>query len=215
MKLKTVSLVLSLVLCASPALAVTVIDTYPSWTGFTTSGWEATAQTFTAPTDNVLSNYKFGIAGRSVDGTLDFSIFAWSGVGQVGPALYSVTTPWTTAGGDILISGINLALTTGSLYGAVIDLGSYGGSSVHYESDAYSGGHGFWGYDGVTWTEFSGLDHQFRAEFGADAVVPEPGTVLLLGSGLAGLAARFGWAHHRLRRRSGQAWRRKQLVAGK
>jgi len=188
MKWRIIGFSLSFALFANSALANTTIDTYPSWNGNITSGWTFTAQTFTAPSDNVLLDYQFGITPRSVDSTLNFSIYEWSGSGQVGLALYSAVLPWTTTSTDILVSGINLLLTTGNLYGAVIDLQGYSSQSVHYESNAYPGGNGFWSVNGVSWNNFPDLDHQFRANFGSGASVPEPATMLLMGVGLAGLA---------------------------
>lgn len=189
MKLKPFCLVF-VVLLATPALATTVIDTYPSWDGNVTVGWLATAQTFTAPADNVLLNYKFAVAPRSGNGNVNFSIYNWGG-GPVGVPLYSAVLPWTTVGGDVLVSGINLALTTGNLYGADIDLLGYSGASVHFTGNNPYGGGGGWWWDGSSWFNytFDGLDHKFRAEFEGRPVVPEPATLLLLGSSLAGLAA--------------------------
>jgi hypothetical protein len=187
-KLKLIGLMLGFVLFASPALATTIIDTYPSWDGFTSSGYNNAAQSFTAPTDNVLLSYQFGIAPRSSDGTLSFSIYNWFGGGPAGSALYGGSLPWTTASTDILVSGIGLTLTTGNQYGAVIDYLGYSGLQVHHLSiDAYSGGNAFFSF-----SSFPEFDLEFRAEFGGTPAVPEPATLLLLGAGLAGLAA-WGW----------------------
>lgn len=173
---------LNFVLFASPALANTIIDTYPSWTGFISLGHTNSAQSFTAPTDNVLLSYQFGIEPRSSDGTLSFSIYNWVGGGPAGSALYSGSLPWTTASTDILVSGIGLTLTTGNEYGAFIDYLGYQGIQVHFLNDAYSGGNA-----SFSSSNFPGYDHQFRAVFGGTAAVPEPATLLLVGAGLAGL----------------------------
>jgi hypothetical protein len=174
MKRNMVALVITVVFLASTALANTVIDTYPDWTGDFTGGWTAMTQTFTVPTDNVLVSFMFGIEPRSWDGNLTFSIYNWDGWRPVGTALFSVTLPWTASTNDILVPGINLALTTGNLYGAVIDLQGCDLNSVHYESNYYTGGNGFWTHDITTWPndDTSDLGLQFRAEFETAGPVP-------------------------------------------
>lgn len=169
--------------------AITVIDTYPGWSGNSTGGWEATAQTFTVPlTDSTLDSWQFGLHGRSAPSALTFSIFQWLGTSTVGPALFSTSVAWGTSDSDPLVP-INLSLAPGGLYGAVFTLPD-GSPSVHWENDFYPGGHGFWGYDGVNWTEFAGLDHKFRATFGGGTTpVPDSGaTVSFVAFGLTGLA---------------------------
>jgi hypothetical protein len=182
-----------LFLVAGPAHAL-IINTYPDFTGDITSGWRGTAQTITAPLENVLLNYRFAVAPRSEPGFLTFSVFAWGPSGPSGPALYSSNVAWST-GGDVDITGINLALNTGSLYGMAVDLQGYGGQSVHYNANqaSYTGGNGWWTMDvSGNWNNFSGLNHKFRAEFGSSSVVPEPASILLLATaGVGGMLTRL------------------------
>jgi len=177
MKRNILVLAITVVLLAGTALADTFIDTYSDWTGdFTEGNWIATAQTFRAPADNVLVSFRLGIQPRSVDGNLIFSIYAWEGMGPVGMALYSTTLPWNKDTNEILIPGIRLTLTTGTLYGAIIDLQVPKLNSVHWESDCYTGGNAFWTMDMTTWQNFdNSLDLQFNAEF--ETVSPSPVTI--------------------------------------
>ena len=182
-------LILLITLIASHAWANTVIDTYPSYDGGQTNGYNYVAQTFTAPVDNTLLNYQFEIAPRNSNGTLEFSIYNWAGNTQAGPALYSVNLPWTSAGGTELLSSINLPLTTGNQYVAVINLLGYSNTSVYYDHiNTYSGGNGLWSYDGTIWTNYPQLSTEFRAEFGSSATpTPIPAAAWLMVSGLMGL----------------------------
>ena len=101
---------------------------------------------------------------------------------------------WPAAGGDVTVSGINLPLIVGGLYGATVDFVPYSGPSVHYiSSDVYPGGNGLWSFDGVSWTGFSDLDTAFRAEFGSTSV-PEPSTFMI--AAVATLSA-FGYRRFR------------------
>lgn len=185
MKRNMVVLIIAIVLSASSVLASTFIDTYISPTGSVTDNYTGIAQTFVAPADNVLESFTFGIAPRSVNGSLSFSIYEWSGQSPAGTALYSVAVDWPIVTSDIHVSGINLILTTGGLYAAVIDLQGYNLNSVHYvESDLYAGGNGFWTRDLTQWIGIPEYDLLFQAEFTAkmpdpDPPVPEPSFVTI------------------------------------
>jgi hypothetical protein len=167
--------------CSFPALANTVIDTYPSWDSARTNGWALTAQSFTVPLiDNVLDNWTFNLSPGGT--SYRFSVVNISGgLPDTDSPLFAVTEPWS--GGDQLISNINLRLTSGSQYAAVIDFLGYTGLSVAYDAlDAYAGGNGMWANTVQAWQVFQLADHEFRAEF-----VPEPASFALLALGLAGL----------------------------
>ncbi|MCG3127322.1 MAG: hypothetical protein CHACPFDD_02180 [Phycisphaerae bacterium] len=160
------------------AAANTIIDTYPDWDGNVTNGWLKIAQTVTVPADNVLDNWKFALNPPGGQNTILFEIYEWdNSVGPIGPVLYSSIEAWPAAGGDVLVDNINLPLTTGNLYGAIVDLQGYAGQSVHFQVNqfSYTGGDASW-FDGATWNFLnSGWNTKFRAEF-----TPEPATLLTL-----------------------------------
>jgi hypothetical protein len=165
------------------ALGQVVYETFSTDSGGITSGHLATAQTFTVPTSApVLSNYTFALAPRTEGGAVSFSIFAWTSNGPTGNALFTSTLNWPSAGGNVTVSGVNLALVPDALYGAYFDLLGYSGNSVRYTSTStFNLGNAWWGSPGQL-TDFPSLDHLFRAEFTA---VPEPATWCLVPAGLA------------------------------
>lgn len=187
MKRAVIGFAMGLAFYATSASALTIIDTYPSSSGWQTSGWGATAQSFTVPVvDNVLSDWTFNLAGSGTN--YKFSIVQMTGgLPDINQSLYTVTNPWSV--GDQNINGINLSLTSGTQYAAVIDFLGYAGSSVEFGPDTYAGGNGFWGFTNSNgWTNFSGLDHIFQASFVSGGNnVPEPASLALLGLGIAGI----------------------------
>jgi len=166
------------------------INTEPSWDGNITSGWLAQAQTFEAPSADcsVLSDWEFKLAGRTSPGQVTFNIYQWSASGPVGNALYSQTLDWGTTDQLFDVTGINLVLTPGQLYGAHIDLQGYSGQSVYYNFNqtGYPGHDGWWyNPDLGGWNDIGGTNQYFMADFTS---VPEPGSIVLLGSSLLGVA---------------------------
>ena len=154
---------------ATPVKADTIIDTFGG-SNNTASGWTATAQTITAPADNVLKSYRWNLAARSVPGDVRFAVYEWAGNGPNGAPLYETTLPWS-AEGDYEKTAIDLSLVEGVLYGMVIDLLGYEGFNVRYTQNSYPGGNGLFTFDlNGDWTNFASLDHQFRAEFGPEVI---------------------------------------------
>lgn len=178
------------VMAASSASALTIIDTYPDYTGNVTSNWFAVAQTITwpGPDDDVLDFYKFALAPGEKAGVVRLEIFEWSDTGPVGGALFSRERPWDPAGGDISTGIISLQLGHGSLYGVVVDLQGYSGQSVHYNTNrnSYTGGNGWWRNGAGEWMDFPSLNTKFRAEF-----IPEPATFAAVSFGLLALLRRW------------------------
>ena len=187
---------------ATPALGDTIIETYPSTLGGHSEGCLEAAQTITIPADNVLLNFRFRLLGGGGlpdgGGNVTFSVYQWDAVGPTGLTLYSTVMPRQAGESDYDVLNINLPLVTGELYGMRVD---FVGNGILYEGNEYSGGN-IWFFGGpvepLKWFPFPGLDLLFRAEFGPQAAVPEPGTLLLLGSGLLGVA---GYGRKKLRRK--------------
>lgn len=121
------------------------------------------------------TNYKFSIVELSA-GSPDMTI-----------SLYSVTNPWCI--GLQTISGIDLALTPGSQYAAVIDFLGYTGVSVSYLPFSLTDGNAFFGdvSGGNSWMSFLDLTLAFDVEFVPANAVPEPTALTFVGIGLAGL----------------------------
>ena len=101
--------------------------------------------------------------------------------------MFSRQVNWPTLGGDVLVDNINLTLTPGSRYAAVIDLEGYRGNSVNFQfnQNSFDQGNASW-FGGVnpSWVYLDSIyNTEFRAEF---YTVPEPAN--LLGLGLVGTA---------------------------
>src|SRR5581483_4983257 len=91
------------------------LNTEPYWDNNITTGWNAQAQTFEAPSANctVLSDWQFKLAPGGSQVT--FNVYQWGPTGPVGSPLYSQTFAWANT---IDVTNINIQLTPGQLYGA-------------------------------------------------------------------------------------------------
>jgi hypothetical protein len=171
---------------AAPAFADHMIDTYPYWDGNITSGWLAVAQSFVAPEHNILVNYKFGFETAGVD--INFDIYQWDETsGPVGGSLYS--TSFSSLSGDNLVNGINLALTEGTMYAAIVDMNGFVDQSVHFMANVTGNPEGDSSWFNGTWQLLnSGFSTKFMANF---REIPAPGTLAAFGLfGLVGARRR-------------------------
>jgi hypothetical protein len=171
---------LCLALCANASAAL--INTYPDWDGNVTLSYSRVAQSFLAPTDNLLESWQFTLAPNAAPTNLLFQIVPWNpNSGPSGAPLFTRFVNWPAQGGDILVDNINLTLTPGARYAAVIDFDGYRGQSAFFEynQNSYSDGNASW-FGGInpTWVYLnSTYNTEFRAEFFA---VPEPANLLAL-----------------------------------
>jgi hypothetical protein len=170
---------------ASATGPTTIIDTYPDWDLNVTTSWLKVAQSFLAPTDNTLISWQFALAPVAAPTNVLFQIVPWNpNSGPSGLPLFSRTVNWPAGGGDILVDDINLTLTPGLRYAAVVDLNGYSGRSLDFELNqkSYDQGNASWfgGPGGIpTWNYLnSPYNTEFRAEF---QTIPEPGSFLLAG----------------------------------
>lgn len=182
-RMSGVAAVVAAAASSAPCLADHVIDTYPFWDNNITNGWLATAQSFIAPSHNVLTRYTFGFEASV---PVQFDVFQWDeNSGPVGGSLYTLN--FNSSVGDNTVSNINLSLTPGTMYAVIVNFLGYSGPSMHWMTNTTGNptGDASW-WDGSSWNFLnSGWSTKFRAEF---SEVPAPGALALLGA--AGLATR-------------------------
>jgi len=172
-----------------PLRADTILNTFPDGPAGHTGGDLLQAQTFIAPTDNILSSFEIqevAAPGQSVQ----LEIFQWNASGPVGAALYTSAPQPRTVDQIFTFSSINLALTAGNLYGAVVDNLGFKDNDAAYNmnQNSYSAG-GLWvTLDGIIWGNLPGDNVYFMADFvPSQTSTPEPSTFLLIGAGFGGM----------------------------
>ncbi|MGB8992901.1 MAG: PEP-CTERM sorting domain-containing protein [Desulfobaccales bacterium] len=199
-------LAVALLLGTQAPLGATTIDTYTGWNKSSfilTFGPDNTptyGQTITVPFgESALTSFTFYL---EVAPTVIFrgEVYAWDGTKATGSPLYESAPTHTTQNSTFEAVTFNTGLTSvisGHTYGLFAttskDTGS--GSGVWgLAGDVYSGGgfihtnnNDYSQWTTEAWEPLRLSDLAFQATFGI-APIPLPGTLLLFGSGLAGLA---------------------------
>lgn len=185
-KFASSALLLSAIAAAPSALALTIIDTNPTWDGAVNFGWLGSGQSVTVPaTDTTLTSFTVYADPASAGQQFDFYIFdAQNG----GTTLFSVPNFVMAAGANTV--NVNQSFTGGSQIFLQFDYNGFSGSALHFSYvDGYAGGNSSFGAVGSQ-SDWPTLDHRFIAEFtGGGTPTPDAGSMAsLLGLGLAGLS---------------------------
>ena len=190
-------------LTGTAARAQTTISTIPGNILWSTGGSMpiVIGQTFTTPADNVLTSFALQLDNTQA---LTLSVFAYNestNTAVGGPLFTSApTSPTLVAGRNgYSFSTGELSLTTGQVYAALLSgTTSYSGPRTAGPPDPYAGGKFIIGDNlpgpFTPWESIFGgtRDLTFTATF----VIPEPGTLTLLGTGALGLLG-YGWRRRR------------------
>jgi hypothetical protein len=156
-------------------------------------------QTFTAPnmTDTFLSTFRTSI-GISTMAPFTVRLMEWTGA-TAGSVLYSETFAAAPASRTYLTFNVNAQLMYGLDYIFALSVVAGGQAVQNFisTSSTYAGGNEAYiasadlaAIQGGAWTSRTNFDLGFTGTFEpGQQVVPEPMTVILLGTGLAGLGA--------------------------
>ncbi len=169
------------------------IDTNAGWDGSTNSGWYGSGQSLSVDSiENHFDSIGFYFDIDSYGNTFDFIL---SDQLNGGGTLFS--TSFVVSNG-INIIDIDLDMTANSTIFALMDYNGFNGRTAQFSfTDSYAGGNSSFGPIGSQ-SDYKGLDHRFIAEFSSGAnAVPEPGTMLLMGTGLLGLV---GYSRKRIKK---------------
>jgi len=181
---KSTYLVLLAVLMSPFAANADLIDTSGDWGGAINNSWATSAQTLNFASDVTLDSFGWWLGAAH---THTVSVVEWTtGPGSI---LFTTTQAFSVGFNEIFP---NIALSAGTQYAVWFDYMGSTISTVHFNSvDGYSDGE-WWLLSGTwsPWAEGS-FDMRFAANYtegvSEDVSVPEPGTLALLGIGLAAM----------------------------
>jgi len=151
------------------------------------SGRSFSGQTFIVPSENVLTEWRFWVAGylpfHGFTTDIGFAIYDWNG-GLTCPCVphYSTSIPWPAAPGVYDLTGLDVPLVSGQSYVAVYSTGDYSGETIGiHDINLYQNGQMLLGQsltqlgtDAPIWT---GFDTGFAGTFESAAPAagaPEP-----------------------------------------
>jgi hypothetical protein len=169
------------------ANATTVIGSLTTASLGFVSGRSFSGQTFTVPSENVLTEWRFWVAGflpsHGFTTDIGFAIYDWNG-GLTCPCLpqYATSIPWPATTGVYDLTGLNVPLISGQSYAAVYSTGDYSGETIGiHDISIYANGQLLLGQnlnqlgtDAPIWT---GFDTGFAGTFessGPPTGAPEP-----------------------------------------